>query len=158
MGGGGGMRSKRLHPCAPLAQVNSQSESTQLGATYRESRGCFTFTKVAEVSGLWRLGRLRHLHGEAQRLTSQRQPLNGSTLRVGDTISDIHVIFKQSWIKKQGNLDWNFKKRPSSRFVVVPHDTASGKKFQKTETQKVASHERSSLLIYLLSLEGRIWF
>lgn len=68
------MRSKSPDPCAPLAQVNSQSESTQLSVTYREFRGCFTFTTVAEEPVLRCLGSLRHLHGEAQRLTSERQP------------------------------------------------------------------------------------
>lgn len=61
------MRSESLDPCASLAQVNSQSELTQFSVTYREFRGCFTFTTVAEEPVLWRLGSLRHLHGEAQR-------------------------------------------------------------------------------------------
>lgn len=81
-GGAGGMRSKTRDPCALLAQVNSQEESTQLGVTYREFRGCSTFTTVAEEPVLWGLSSLRHLHGEAQRLTSERQPLNGSALWV----------------------------------------------------------------------------
>lgn len=76
------MRSKSRDPCALLAQVNSREESTQLGVTYREFRGCSTFTTVAEEPVLWGLSSLRHLHGEAQRLTSERQPLNGSALWV----------------------------------------------------------------------------
>lgn len=81
-GGGGNALQESRSVRASWRRWNSQEESTQLGVTYREFRGCSTFTTVAEEPVLWALGSLRHLHGEAQRLTSERQPLNGSALWV----------------------------------------------------------------------------
>lgn len=72
------MRSKR----ARVAQVSVQNDPAPSGETYREFGGRFAFATVAEEPVLWCVGRLRHLHGEAQRLTSARQPINGSALRL----------------------------------------------------------------------------
>lgn len=96
LGGGGGDALEKSGsvraPCALLAQVKSRGERTRLSLTYREFRGCSTLTTVAEEPALWSLSSLRHLHGEAQRLTWERQPLNGTARWVSHNSS--HVIFK----------------------------------------------------------------
>lgn len=55
-----------------------KTKATLSEVTYREFGVCFTFTAVTEKPVLWCLRSLRHLHGEARRLTSVWQPIKVS--------------------------------------------------------------------------------